>query len=53
MWPQVQASIARDELTITFSAGEDDDLDGAVATCASQDVALALAQYFNCRVRYT
>ncbi len=43
----VRASIAKDDVTVIFTTGEPDDLDGAMATCASAAEALALAQFVN------
>lgn len=53
LWPLVRASIDKDELTVIFTTGEPDDLDGAMATCASAGEAIALAQFVNQQVRYT
>lgn len=47
LWPPVRASIDRDEVTVIFTTGEPDDLDGAMATCASAVEAIALAQFVN------
>ena len=46
-WPTVRASIDKDDVTVIFTTGEPDDLDGAMATCASAAEATALAQFVN------
>jgi hypothetical protein len=47
LWPPVRASVDKDERTVIFTTGEPDDLDGAMATCASAAEAVALAQFVN------
>lgn len=46
-WPLVRASIDQDEVTVIFTTGKPDDLDGAMATCTSAAEATALAQFIN------
>jgi hypothetical protein len=46
-WPLVRASIDKDDVTVIFTTGEPDELDGAMATCASAAEATALAQFIN------
>lgn len=47
LWPLVRASVDKDERTVIFTTEEIVGLNGAMATCASADEALALAQFVN------
>lgn len=47
LWPQVRASLDKDDRTVIFTTGEPDDLDGAMATCVSSIEAIALVQFIN------